>query len=268
MISEQAAEAIEWSLKKTACEAACAREKIICQIEQIAHIMWSSGEAQQWLEECADEAVKRIAASVNGPLLLRLARLIGYHDTACVDLLRHGEHVHRRLPSSFAFVYFILCSGGQLHGVLHCSNNGTPIEGLPAIEPPMETTANNKLVVERLSEDKYADELHTMCLADVACGRMRGPWMLDSLLYPNSSHLSPRFCVEQGVKESGELKLRAIDDLSFSSLNAATQATEKLRCDTLDGLFEVLRRQTMHSQVRLHARYDAPCRRMRSLHVC
>ena len=106
-----------------------------------------------------------------------------------------------------------------------------------------------------------------MCLADVACGRMRGPWMLDSFWYPNSSHLSPRFCVEQGVKESGELKLRAIDDLSFSSLNAATQATEKLRCDTLDGLFEVLRRQTMHSQVRLHARYDAPCRRMRSLHV-
>ena len=107
VISEQAVSAIEWSLKKTACEAACAREKIICQIEQIAHIMWSSGEAQQWLEECADEAVKRIAASVNGPLLLRLARLIGYHDTACVDLLRHGEHVHHRLPSSFAFVYFM-----------------------------------------------------------------------------------------------------------------------------------------------------------------
>ena len=51
---------------------------------------------------------------------------------------------------------------------MHCSNNGTPIEELPAIEPPMETAANNKLVVERLSEDKYADELHKMCLADVA----------------------------------------------------------------------------------------------------
>ena len=154
------------------------------------------------------------------------------------------------VPYHFVSLLCFLFSGGQLHGILHCSNNGTPIEGLSAVEPPMETIANNTAVLERLSEDKYADELHTMCLADVACGRMRGPWMLDSLLYPNSSHLSPRFCVEQGVKESGELKLRAIDDLSFSSLNAATQATEKLRCDTLDTLFEILRRQTMHSQVR------------------
>jgi len=108
VISEQAVSAIEWSLKKTACQAACAREKIICQIEQIVHRMWSSGEAQQWLEGCADEAVKRIAAHVNGPLLMRLAKLIGYHDTACVDLLRHGEHVHHCfLSSCFAFVYSI-----------------------------------------------------------------------------------------------------------------------------------------------------------------
>ena len=107
VISEQAASAIEWSLKKTSCEAACAREKIICQIEQIAHKMWSSGEAQQWLEGCADEAVKRIAANVNGPLLLCLAKLAGYHDTACVDLLRHGEHVHHCSPTtSFHFCVF------------------------------------------------------------------------------------------------------------------------------------------------------------------
>lgn len=145
-----------------------------------------------------------------------------------------------------------------MHGILHCSNNGTRIEGALAVEPPMDALANNKEVLDRLSEDKYADELHKMCLADAACGRMRGPWLLDNQAL-NNSHLSPRFCVEQGVKDSGEPKLRAIDDLSFSSLNAATQATEKLRCDTLDALFEVLRLQTMHSQVRSHARFAVFC---------
>ena len=109
VISEQAVSAIDWSMKRTASEAACAREKIICQIEQIAHELWSSGESQQWLEGCADAAVKHIAAHVNGPLLLRLAKLIGYHDISCVDLLRHGEHGnHRSLCIPFLFLYYFL----------------------------------------------------------------------------------------------------------------------------------------------------------------
>ena len=44
-----------------------------------------------------------------------------------------------------------------------------------------------------------------------------------------------------GVKANGAPKLRAIDDLSRSGVNACTLATEKLRNDTLDYFWETLR---------------------------
>ena len=44
-----------------------------------------------------------------------------------------------------------------------------------------------------------------------------------------------------GVKSNGELKLRAIDDFTRSSVNAHTRAGEKLKCDTLDAYFLLLK---------------------------
>ena len=82
-----------------------------------------------------------------------------------------------------------------------------------------------------------------MCLDDVALGRMEGQTQLQSELL-DACNLSPRFCIEQGSKADGTPKLRAIDDLSFSNVNASTGGTEKLRCDTLDLLFEVLKGQS------------------------
>ena len=55
-------------------------------------------------------------------------------------------------------------------------------------------------------------------------------------------HVSPRFGIEQ-EKVDGSVKLRAIDDFTFSWLNGHTAASEKLRCDGLDLLFEVMRLQ-------------------------
>jgi hypothetical protein len=69
--------------------------------------------------------------------------------------------------------------------------------------------------------------------------------------------LSPRFGVEQGVlgiialrvvfciavlsrpglKPDGSIKIRPIDDMTVSMINAATHANDKLPCDTLDLFF-------------------------------
>lgn len=61
--------------------------------------------------------------------------------------------------------------------------------------------------------------------------------MLSELL----ARLLPRFCVSQGTRANGEPKLRAVDDFSRSSINAATTACEKLHCDSLVDLFAIMR---------------------------
>ena len=54
-----------------------------------------------------------------------------------------------------------------------------------------------------------------------------------------------------GTKDNGEPKLRAIDDFSRSMINSATSASEKLRCDSLDEFFAVLRKTATSFQGKL-----------------
>ena len=44
------------------------------------------------------------------------------------------------------------------------------------------------------------------------------------------------------MKDDGSLKVRPIDDMSASGVNSATAATEKLKYDTIDMLFETMSR--------------------------
>ena len=55
------------------------------------------------------------------------------------------------------------------------------------------------------------------------------------------SVLSPRMCVEQGIGPDGAPKFRAVDDFTRSHMNACTEPTEKLSCDTLDAVVRTLR---------------------------
>lgn len=56
------------------------------------------------------------------------------------------------------------------------------------------------------------------------------------------AHILTCYCVlVAGVRSNGEIKLRAIDDFTRSGVNAHTDAAEKLRCDTLDAFFLVLK---------------------------
>ena len=48
-----------------------------------------SGECERWLANAAPE-VKRISATINGPMLEALAARINYVDAECVEMFRKG----------------------------------------------------------------------------------------------------------------------------------------------------------------------------------
>jgi len=50
----------------------------------------------------------------------------------------------------------------------------------------------------------------------------------------NDKVLASRFCVEQGAKEDGKPKLRAVDDETASGVNPCCEASTKLVYDKLD----------------------------------
>ena len=152
-------------------------------------------------------------------------------------------------------------------GILAEAGNGRRIEAELSQDPSIlvkQRVELNQCVLKRLEEDKWAEELWQMCADDAAEERMTYPEMLTSKIAVDTN-LVPRFCVEQGThissralqrgptchcssfvpgwKADGSTKLRAIDDFSCSQANMCTTASEKLRCDTLDTLLQVLRKQ-------------------------
>ena len=81
------------------------------------------------------------------------------------------------------------------------------------------TLEKNAELRNKLKEDKHSKFLMDQCKADAVLCRMSEPHLLE----PDDvsgTRLSPGFCVEQGLKEDGSLKLRAIYDLSRSGVNA------------------------------------------------
>ena len=51
-----------------------------------------------------------------------------------------------------------------------------------------------------------------------------------------------------GVKADGSIKIRPIDDMRRSKVNAATCASEKLKCDTIDALMDAMRATALAAQ--------------------
>ena len=102
--------------------------------------------------------------------------------------------------------------------------------------------------------------------------------------------LSPRFCVAQGrilvspsvsyvcpfsalvlsgVDSEGQPKFRAVDDFTRSEVNANTAPTEKLGCDTLDMLWELMRsmKESFDSEVHIAAQSEH-AREYSRAHAC
>ena len=108
-----------------------------------------------------------------------------------------------------------------------------------------------------------------MALSEVELGRLDGPYAIDQLDL-DAVAIAPRFGVVQGslnfvllqlyrlgmcillsgVKADGLPKVRAVDDMTASMINESTQQGEKLKCETLDLLFEVSKRLAAKVKVR------------------
>ncbi len=160
-------------------------------------------------------------------------------------------------------------------GELPVAGNGVPVLDSPEIsleELAQRLIANNSALLQRLKQDAHADALWQTCREDQAAGRMTSPRVLQ---YEDlaSIHLSPRFGVAQGehlayslllcscshvempgLTADGREKIRPIDDMSASEINAATGVKEKLSYDTLDLLFEAL--QTLANACEVGANAD------------
>ena len=152
--------------------------------------------------------------------------------------------------------------------MLHGSGNGTPVTAEAAIscnELRAQRLTNNLHVLERLREDEHAESLFATCVDDAEKARMTMPSLVTEQVVADFS-VSPRFgvhqggkvfllcafrlivvCAVSGLKADGSEKIRAVDDMSISGVNAATAATEKLHCDTLDTLVQTM--QALHAAI-------------------
>ena len=96
---------------------------------------------------------------------------------------------------------------------------------------------SNKELLASLSEDASAEELHKIAFDDAARHRMSKPVRaaeadLDELL------CCPRFGVEQGVKQDGTKKVRAVDHFSWSRSNGQKKRRRRdVKSESINGHF-------------------------------
>ena len=82
-------QALRWQAERTASQVCKEREQILEQLELADEVMRETGFHKSWYEG-ADEGVKAVSGESNGRLLETLLKAAGYHDVACVYLLK-GE---------------------------------------------------------------------------------------------------------------------------------------------------------------------------------
>ena len=144
-------------------------------------------------------------------------------------------------------------------------------------------------MLKSLKEDENSEVLWAKTIEDAKKGRMSMPVPLSEEDVQQFA-LSPRFCVAQGhvlvspsvsyvcpfsalvvsgVDSEGQPKFRAVDDFTRSEVNANTAPTEKLGCDTLDMLWELIRsmKESFDSEVHRVAQSEH-ARRYCCAHAC
>ena len=87
MLHEDVVAAIEWRSARSAAEVMHDRERIVCEIEALGARLWQDGTVASCHLGC-DEAIARVSATVNGPLMERLAAAARHGDPACIEFFR------------------------------------------------------------------------------------------------------------------------------------------------------------------------------------
>lgn len=86
--------------------------------------MQQSGWKPRWFADADPETIK-VAGDANGSLLEQLLSQTGYHDVACVELLRKGVCI---ISLPVRHQYCSLASGLMMTGELERSGVGTPVD--------------------------------------------------------------------------------------------------------------------------------------------
>ena len=197
-------EAIRWMGETTPEEIMEEREQATRKVERLAHTCWMTGEVETWFAE-ADPLVRNVSKFVNGPVFEKLANDIDFIDVACVDMFRCGVD----------FLGALICTG------LGVARSFAPHTSIQHLKDTCKERSSK--LVANLTEDKFSTELMATTVADSLLGRMTDPVELDAL-DPDSLGLAVRFGVEQGLREDGSVKIRAVDDETASGTNGCTEA--------------------------------------------
>ena len=211
-------EAVSWICERTDEEVMSEREAMTAYIESVAKEYWGEGVVSEWMQR-ADPDAEFLCCSVRTEVL---AARTGFVDEEAPNLFRDGAN---------------------MIGWLRATGIGTP-HMYPAPSDGEALLASryerNCRLLETLSADKHAVELVKQMEEDAKVGRMSQPVPIEQVDLQNVL-LASRFGVEQGVREDGTPKIRAVDNETDNGLNEATSATEKNHNDSLDMLFVVVR---------------------------
>ena len=216
------------------------------KLEAAGEALHSNGWCRQWYDG-ADPGVARVAGEANGHLFAELLRATDYVDVSCVEMLRQGACMIGELPVS---------------GV------GAPVEAVWAQSADVlwkACTTSNARLAKHLREDAHSSDLLKCTESDAELHRMTPPVPFEEF-DTSAVRLQPRFAVVQSGRTgprkfdpsmtfhgaSARLLSVAVFALRFfrrsagdggkeGSVNGHTVAGEKLRHDTVDTLFTVLR---------------------------
>ena len=82
-------QAIDWIAERSAEQVNSQRDEMLSRIEEAGEAMRASGMCDAWFGD-ADSTLKKVAGSVNGPLMKALLEASGYESMECLDALRRG----------------------------------------------------------------------------------------------------------------------------------------------------------------------------------
>ena len=111
--------------------------------------------------------------------------------------------------------------GAPLFGLLERSGVGAAVEGAPPPDVALlwqRRQRSNGELLASLKQDEFSAELMALTAKDARLGRMSWPVPVEEFSEQdlNALLLAPRFGVEQGLKDDGSVKVRAVDNFSWS----------------------------------------------------
>ena len=143
-------------------------------------------------------------------MLHDLGKATGHEDLDCVEFFRQGAPAYGALP---------VCGVGMPKEVV-------PVKSIVHLRE--NCAESNWRLLKTLRESEHSAAVYKQTMDEADLGRMTKPRLAKECDL-NSFRLNPRFPVEQGVKADGSIKLRMVDNMSWSCPLRVREARVGLR---------------------------------------